>query len=265
MHYHEARPTWRHLSEMHLKPVQINAIELLSLFQEDIWPAVITKNIKLEAEDRFQYDLNKVRALNGNWAGQPVQVTSGNAFCIHFVEKKKLIYIADYLGTESCEADTKRYKLIMENVQCFFIKDWDEVGDAQKELRKILKKEGAVTYSYYFGPSDREKFQRACFRMAEVKIRLQQSAFRKAVFARYEHTCVITQCTVEALLEAAHLPGKNWQSGDNGPDDGIPLRADLHRALDAKLIRLNEKHKLVYVDPRLQSEYGQYIFRSVSN
>lgn len=259
MNYHEARPPWSRLSEMHLIPVQTDVIEMLSLFQEDLWPAVITKNINLEAEDRFQYDSNKVHALNGNWTGQPAQVTAGSAFCIHFVEKKKLIYIADYLGTKLCEEDAKRYKLIMGNVQCFEIVDWDEVGEAEKELRKILKKEGAVTYSYYFGPSDREKFQRACFRMAEVKIRLQQSAFRKAVFAKYDHTCLITQCKVEALLEAAHLPGRNWQSGDNGPDDGIPLRADLHRALDAKLIRINEKHKLVYVDPRLQSEYGQYI------
>ena len=70
-----------------------------------------------------------------------------------------------------------------------------------------------------------------------------------------------TFCQVEALLDAAHLPGTNWANGDNSPDDGIPLRVDLHRALDASLIRLDTQHRLIYVDPDLEAEYGQYVHR----
>ena len=245
-----------------MSPIQIDAVELLSLFQTVLWPAVITKNINPEAEDRFSYDQKNDRYLNGNWTGRPSKVSAGNAFCIHFVEKKKLVYVGDYQGVEEVEPANGRYKLVLTNVQCYEIADWEGAGASQSELRNILKQDGAVTYSYYVGLSGNERQGGPCFRMAEVKIRLQQSAFRKAVFAKNNFRCVITHCSVDALLEAAHLPGKSWQGGDNGADDGIPLRADLHRALDANLIRLNMNHQLVYVDPRLQREYGHYVLNA---
>ncbi|MGX9773622.1 HNH endonuclease [Janthinobacterium aestuarii] len=245
-----------------MNPIQIDAAELLSLFQTVLWPAVITKNIDPKAEDRFHYDQQNNRYLNGNWSGTPVQVSAGSAFGIHFVEKKKLVYAGDYQGVEACEPANGRNKLIFTNVQCYEVVDWEDASDAQSALRAILKQDGAVTYSYYMRSSDDAGQGGPCFRMAEVKVRLQQSAFRKAVFAKNNFKCVVTHCSVDALLEAAHLPGKSWQDGDNGADDGIPLRADLHRALDANLIMLNTNHQLIYVDPCLQNEYGQYIVKA---
>jgi len=245
-----------------LNPIQINAAELLSLFQTVLWPAVITKNVDSEAENRFEYNQEDGSALNGNWTGQPGQVIAGRAFCVHFVENKRLVYVGDYIDVRDSQTGNGRYKLVLDNVQCYEILDWSTTSVAQSALRQILKQSGAVTYSYYFGPSDIGMRAGPCFRMAEVKIRLQQSAFRKAVFTKYQDRCVISGCKVQALLEAAHLPGKSWQKGDNGPDDGIPLRADLHRALDAELIRLNAVHELVYIDPSLHSEYGQYILKA---
>jgi hypothetical protein len=44
----------------------------------------------------------------------------------------------------------------------------------------------------------------------------------------------------------------------NRADDGIPLRADLHRALDAGLIRLGSGHRLIWGDAQLETQYGQY-------
>jgi hypothetical protein len=78
------------------------------------------------------------------------------------------------------------------------------------------------------------------------------------VFSLHGRRCVITGCAVERLLDAAHLPGRDWRAGHNRADDGIPLRADLHRALDAGLIRLGSGHRLIWVDAQLETQYGQY-------
>jgi putative restriction endonuclease len=95
--------------------------------------------------------------------------------------------------------------------------------------------------------------------MAEIKQRLQQKAFRKAVFDHRRARCVVTGCDVSELLEAAHLKDRCWENGDNGALDGIPLRVDLHRAYDAGLITLDYQHRVVELDERLREVYGQYL------
>ena len=42
------------------------------------------------------------------------------------------------------------------------------------------------------------------------------------------------------MLDAAHLPGTSWRTGENEATDGILLRADLHRLLDAGLLRIDD-------------------------
>lgn len=54
------------------------------------------------------------------------------------------------------------------------------------------------------------------------------------------------------------LIGRRWENGDNSERDGIPLRADVHRAYDAGLIGLDREHRLNKVD-RLMAECGQYL------
>ncbi len=95
--------------------------------------------------------------------------------------------------------------------------------------------------------------------MCQVKQRLQQQAFRNAVFVRYSKRSVVTKCTVEALLEAAHVRGRDWQAGDNTGDDGIPLRVDIHRAYDQGLITIDDNHCIRDINPDLMEQYRQYI------
>ncbi|CAB3769465.1 hypothetical protein GQ57_27540 [Burkholderia sp. MSh2] len=87
-------------------------------------------------------------------------------------------------------------------------------------------------------------------------IRPEQAAFRRALFERFNGQCALTGCAVAELLDAAHLPGKDWALGHNSADDGILLRTDLHRALDMSLIRLDAALRLVWVDPSVQDLYG---------
>jgi hypothetical protein len=67
---------------------------------------------------------------------------------------------------------------------------------------------------------------------AEVQRRMKQQLFRFRVGEACGWTCAVSGTRVKEVLDAAHLPGKDWRF-DNAAEDGIMLRADLHRLLDA--------------------------------
>jgi len=55
------------------------------------------------------------------------------------------------------------------------------------------------------------------------------------------------------VLDAAHLPGKNWRT-DNQAEDGLLLQADLYRLLDRQLAELRDVR--LWLDKSLR--YGKY-------
>ncbi len=67
----------------------------------------------------------------------------------------------------------------------------------------------------------------------------------------YGVRCKVTGCTVEPLLEVVHIFNHRLQEGDNGYDDGILVRVDIHRAYDRGLIRFDGVYRVVYLDDRL--------------
>lgn len=72
-------------------------------------------------------------------------------------------------------------------------------------------------------------------RMSTVlEIRTMQERFRIRVGDRCGWRCVVSGTDVREVLDAAHLPGRNWRH-HNSADDGIMLRVDLHRLLDSGL------------------------------
>lgn len=75
---------------------------------------------------------------------------------------------------------------------------------------------------------------------SEVVRRREQSTFRQRVGEAWGWRCAITGEAVREVLEAAHLPGTSWRGGDNRAEDGILLRLDLHRLLDAGLLRIEQ-------------------------
>jgi hypothetical protein len=96
-----------------------------------------------------------------------------------------------------------------------------------------------------FAPSDRyfirdsASVQAIAVRVREAEMRPEQAAFRDRVGAAWGWRCAISGETVREVLDAAHLPGSSWRAGQNTAVDGILLRADLHRLLDAGLLRIN--------------------------
>lgn len=96
-------------------------------------------------------------------------------------------------------------------------------------------------------------------RFTRAPIRPDQFAFRRALFERFNDRCALTGCAVAQLLDAAHLPGKDWSVGQNNAEHGILLRADLHRALDNDLIRLDEQMRLVWIHESALDLYGHLL------
>ncbi|WP_020203534.1 HNH endonuclease signature motif containing protein [Cupriavidus sp. WS] len=88
----------------------------------------------------------------------------------------------------------------------------------------------------------------------EVERRLKQAAFRQRLGTQYGWRCMVSGTTVKAALDAAHLPGRNWRM-HNTVTDGILLRADLHRLLDAGLANI-EAGCFVVAAPARVGEYA---------
>jgi hypothetical protein len=245
----------------------ISASELTALLASLGAPIVITKNNKPDAEQNYRpHPRHPGDMLDGYWTGQPAAVDPGVAFALHLVERNQELWLGDYLGT--VDEGSGRVSLIVGNAQHFHITDLDFAAPAQQRLKDALKQAGAITYSYidpshWEGKDDEENalgrvLDGPAYKMTQVKQRLHQRAFRAAVFARHGKKCVVTGCDVEALLEAAHLDGSNWQDGHNTAADGIPLRVDIHRAYDNGLLTLDKHHRIIDLDPTLERQYGQY-------
>lgn len=257
-----------------MKPILASARDMHMLLTSLPLPAVITKNKTVDGAKNFRRDSRKAgRWLDGIWRGQPREVIPNEGFGIHFVVDERLVWIGEYQGVQpEPSKEGPFYSLILDNVHCYEVVDWDEDITHQRLLKAILQQDGAQTYSYHqLSGADKgarvrsrmvrtqAQMQKDAYKMALVKVRLQQQRFRDLVFEHHGAQCIITGCKVPALLDAAHLPGKSWEKGDNKATDGIPLRVDLHRALDHKLIRLDKQLRLIYLAPSLRAEYGHYL------
>lgn len=97
---------------------------------------------------------------------------------------------------------------------------------------------------------------------AELELRMRQQAFRLRVGNRCGWRCVVTGTTVKEVLDAAHLPGKNWRI-DNQAEDGVLIRTDLHRLLDRRLAEFRDG-KFWLSEGLRRSEYTDYHERPIA-
>jgi hypothetical protein len=87
------------------------------------------------------------------------------------------------------------------------------------------------------------------FVWAETERRMKQQAFRLLVGEACSWTCAVSGNTVRAVLDAAHLPGRDWRF-HNAAEDGVMLRADLHRLLDRDLAEFRDGRFWIHEDAR---------------
>jgi hypothetical protein len=92
--------------------------------------------------------------------------------------------------------------------------------------------------------------------MAGIVLREGQAAFRNALLAAYGRACAISGCTVQAVLEAAHIVPYGG-GHTNIVTNGLLLRADLHTLFDLHLLSIEPATRTVRLSHDLRnSEYA---------
>lgn len=76
--------------------------------------------------------------------------------------------------------------------------------------------------------------------------------------SRYNGRCAVTNCNVEATLQAAHIiPFSESIALRNEPSNGLLLRADIHSLFDKALLSIDPESYRVVLSAKLRNtSYG---------
>lgn len=97
----------------------------------------------------------------------------------------------------------------------------------------------------------------------EVVRRQGQPAFRKSLLAAYGGTCVVTGCSVESVLEAAHIaPYLGLES--NKIQNGLLMRADIHTLFDLGLLKITTAGVVELHDTLASTDYTALAGRQIA-
>ena len=98
------------------------------------------------------------------------------------------------------------------------------------------------------------------FREHYRECRPNQSAFRTALQKQYENRCCITGFDAEEGLEAAHIfPFASGHPDRDKPENGLLLRADVHKLFDRLLIAINPEDNTIWLSNKItETEYVAY-------
>ncbi|MBX3387243.1 MAG: HNH endonuclease [Phycisphaeraceae bacterium] len=89
--------------------------------------------------------------------------------------------------------------------------------------------------------------------LASIIRRQGQRHFRRKLLSAYDNRCAVTRCSVEWVLEAAHIsPYRGTRT--NTASNGLILRADIHTLFDLALISIVPDTMIVRVSSRLDDE-----------
>ncbi|PBB29204.1 hypothetical protein CK214_26380 [Mesorhizobium sp. WSM3882] len=88
-------------------------------------------------------------------------------------------------------------------------------------------------------------------RFTKQEARPEQQKFRADLLRLYGK-CLVTNCRVEAVLQAAHIiPFSDSVRYRNDTSNGLILRADIHALFDNFLIAIHPMRNVVFVAPVL--------------
>jgi HNH endonuclease len=94
--------------------------------------------------------------------------------------------------------------------------------------------------------------------LSSIVRRRGRPAFRQTLLVAYNGQCAISGCTVEAVLDAAHIV-PYMGPATNHPGNGLLLRTDLHTLFDLKLIAVDVENMCLLVSPFLAGTcYDEY-------
>ena len=94
--------------------------------------------------------------------------------------------------------------------------------------------------------------------LRSISSRRGQGKFRNNILEIYESECVITNCKIPDVLQAAHIFPYNGKE-TNKPDNGLLLRTDIHDLFDMFLISIEPESLIIKISPKLfNSSYDKY-------
>lgn len=94
--------------------------------------------------------------------------------------------------------------------------------------------------------------------LSERAVREGQDKFRTAVLAAYGQRCALTGSDAAGALEAAHITPYRG-TGSNVVENGIALRADVHRLWDGGQIAIHEETGVVLLGAALRTTTYAYL------
>lgn len=106
-------------------------------------------------------------------------------------------------------------------------------------------------------PSDDDRGPEDVRQLRAIQVRRGQRDFRDRLLSAWSRRCVVTECRIEGLLEAAHIV-PHAEEPDYRTSNGLLLRADIHTLYDLGLLSIDEFMR-VHLAPELKaSEYRNY-------
>lgn len=90
----------------------------------------------------------------------------------------------------------------------------------------------------------------------QIRERRGQQRFRNLLRERHGDRCLVTDCRVLAVLEAAHIKPYRGEQ-DNHPENGLLLRSDIHTLFDLDLLGIEPDRLQVELHPSLTKDYGE--------
>ncbi|HMF61028.1 MAG TPA: HNH endonuclease signature motif containing protein, partial [Vicinamibacterales bacterium] len=94
--------------------------------------------------------------------------------------------------------------------------------------------------------------------MRAICIRRGQPALRAALLAAYGGRCIVTDCDIEDVLEAAHISPYSGPSSDH-VCNGLLLRADIHTLFDCGLLAFDPMTRQIVLAARLKESGYAYL------
>jgi hypothetical protein len=158
---------------------------------------------------------------------------------------------SEELGAASSEVSKRAL-----DTEPWYVHEYNErTGDCRivrilKPARDIVDGESEGLGADYRGPEDARQLK-------AISVRRGQRDFRDRLLATWKRRCVVTECRVEGLLEAAHIIPHSEET-DYRTSNGLLLRSDIHTLYDIGLLSIDQ-HMRVHLAPALMaSEYKPY-------
>ena len=150
-------------------------------------------------------------------------------------------------------------------------KNHPAIEELKDELPDFVEQEDVTPSSKHHDSSSKLTVEQMEKDTRESKVRSQkqrigQARFRDIVLNAYGNQCCVTGCSERILLEAAHIiPYMGIHS--NTLENGLCLRADVHKLFDMFLLSISPTANVIVVSKQVQDEYyrsldGKAVFRN---